>query len=147
MAREIGPKEIADGNIYNKLERRRSKDELHAMLQHVCTTLDEKIPTLKFRTGGSCSYAGIDIRLLPCHRTYTVLLHELAHILHRRWGRKTDGKSHQAHGREFVGIYAYLFVRFGGIDKSEIIRHAIGNKVKILLPKQYWDWNESRKAA
>jgi hypothetical protein len=154
MATEIGPKEIGDGPViklmtreYNTLERKRSKTELHAMLRHVCTTLGEKEPPLKFRTGGSCSYAGTDIRLLPVHCTYTVLLHELSHILHKRWGKETDGKRHQAHGQEFVGIFAYMFIRFGGIDKRAIIGHAVKAKIKLLLPKQYWDWNESREAA
>lgn len=147
MAREIGPKEIADGNIYSKLERRRSHDYLQTFLVDVCGELGEKIPKLKFRTGGTTSYAGADIRLISDHCTRTVLLHELSHILHRRWGNRSNGKRHQAHGQEFVGIFAYMFIRFGGIDKREIIGHATEAKIKLLLPEQYWDWNESRKAA
>jgi hypothetical protein len=147
MAMEIGPKEITGGAIYSKLERRRSPDYLQSFLVDVCGELGEKVPELKFRTGGTTSYASADIRLISCHRTRTVLLHELSHILHRRWGNRTDGKRHQGHGQEFVGIFAYMLIRFGGIDKREIIGHATKAKVKLLLPERYWDWNESRRAA
>jgi hypothetical protein len=150
MAAKIGPEEFVETNRYpsgdsvgvmhNKLELKRSHRLLQNVLDHVCLNLGEKTPELKFRTGGSHSFGGYSIQLLPCHCNYLVLLHELAHVLHRRWGTRTDGKRHQSHGQEFVGIYAYLLIRFGEIDKDAILQHAAQSKIKLLLPEQYWTW-------
>jgi hypothetical protein len=159
MARDIGPEEFVETRRYpsgdssgvmrNKLERRRSHDLLQSVLEHICNNLGEKVPELKFRSGGSHSFGGTKIRLLPCHCDYLVLMHELAHVLHRRWGRKTDGKRHQSHGQEFVGIYAYLLIRFGEVEKGALLRHAVNAKIKLLLPEQYHEWatTTEKKAA
>lgn len=152
MVEQIGPREItSEGREVSTCERKREHMYLHMYLNEVCNQLGEEKPDLKFRSGGRSSYGGIEIRLLPNHCTITVLLHELAHVLHRRWGRETpNGVIHQAHGKEFVGIYAYLLIRFVGIDKHELLGHAVKSKIKILLPEQYWEWirtNTERKVA
>jgi hypothetical protein len=148
-ANELGPKEIHErGHEISTLERKREHLYIQMFLSEVCLELGEEKPELTFRSGGSTSSAGYaGIKLLPCHCTRTVLLHELAHILHRYWGTKTNGKKHQAHGKEFMGIFAYLLIRFGGIDKTAIIRHARDRKVNLLLPEQYWDWKEKESKA
>lgn len=147
MAREIGPKEIADGNIYAKLERKRSHKHLRNFLTNVCKQMNQKVPKLKFRTGGTTSYAGGSfggIRLLPCHCTELVLIHELTHILHRRVGNRSGGKRHQSHGPEFVGLYMYTLILYAGVDEEKILAHAKENKIKYLLPP---DWPPMEKAA
>jgi hypothetical protein len=148
MAFELGAKEIInERREVIALERRRDNMHLHMFLNEVCQGLREKKPVLKFRSAGRHSFGGITIQLLPCHCTRLILLHELAHVLHRRWGTTTNGKKHQSHGKEFVGIYAYLLIRFGGIDKTAIIRHAAKHKIQLLLPEQYWNWCEKEKKA
>lgn len=147
MAEDIGPTEpnedFREGQpervrILNVLERRRSENYLRLALDHICINLGVDTPDLKFRSGGSTSTGSRwRIRLLPCHRTMLVLLHELAHVLHYRWDK---GKGEQGHGKEFMGIYAYLLIRFGGVNKDNLVRHAIRAGVKLELPDQYWTW-------
>ena len=150
MAYEIGGKERLEGSNHDTtmLERLCAHEYLQMFLKSICYELGEEAPELKFRTGGRSSKGGYRIRLLPCHCNQLVLIHELAHVLHRRWGTKTNDQQHQSHGKEFVGIYAYLLIRFGGIDKDEIIGHARFSTVNLLLPERYWNWAKiKRKAA
>jgi hypothetical protein len=149
MAREIGPTEPnVEGKDIDMLHRKRDHIYLRMFLNAVCNELGEDKVDLKFRSGGRSSFGGLcGIQLLPCHCHHLVLLHELAHVLHVRWGKKTNGKKHQSHGKEFTGVFAYLLIRFGGIDKTGIIRHAREFKVNLLLPEQYWDWKEQESKA
>ncbi len=143
MARKIGPT-TPDGGI-DVLHHIHPHMHIRMFLNSVCDALGEKNVELKFRSGGSCSTGGqyTGIQLLPCHCNHLVLLHELSHVLHGRWGNKTDGNKHQAHGQEFVGIFMYFLIRFGGVDKSEIIRHANEHKIDFLLPTKFWEWEDS----
>jgi hypothetical protein len=143
MAREIGPTTPDDG--IDVLHHIHPHMHIHTFLNSVCDVLGEKKVELKFRSGGSSSFGGqyTGIQLLPCHCNHLVLLHELSHVLHGRWGNKTDGNKHQSHGREFVGIFMYFLIRFGGVDKSEIIRHANEHKIDFLLPTKFWEWEDS----
>ena len=145
MAREVGPTQ--DG--IDMLHQKHPHVRIQMMLNSVLQLLGEKDVTLRFRSGGSSSYGGqySGIQLLPCHCNHLVLLHELAHVLHGRWGNKTNGDKHQAHGREFVGIFMYFLIRFGGVDKSEIIRHANEHNIDFLLPTQHWEWEDSQEKA
>lgn len=143
MAREIGPKTEMDRD---KLHANCSESFLRNMLEHVCHNLNEKAPMLKFRTGGACSYGGIDIRLAPSHKNRLILLHELAHVLHRRWGHcDNKGKMHAGHGKEFVGIYCYLLIRFGEVDQDKLIQHLVSHKIKYQMPRQFADWMNSNQ--
>lgn len=147
MARKLGPVET-DGQIeYDVLHHKRDHMYLRMFLNEICNELGERKVNLKFRSGGVHSFGGTEIQLLPSHCNQLVLIHELAHVLHRRWGNKTNGQRHQGHGKEFVGIYAYLLIRFSGIDKTAIIRHARDHKVNLLLPEQYWEWKEVESKA
>ena len=121
----------------NYLERKRSDTFLRDALEHICFNMNEHPVELKFRTGGRSSFGGRNIRLLPCHRNLLVLLHELAHVLTRRW---YGGKRIQSHGPEFVGVYAYLLIRFGEVKRDAIVRHAAKANVKMSLPDRYWTW-------
>jgi hypothetical protein len=150
MAFELGGQERLEGYRRDTsiLERKHAHIPLRMYLNSVLQLLGEKSVELKFRSGGRHSFGGYQIQLLPSHCNHLILLHELAHVLHRRWGTKTNKQRHQSHGKEFVGIYAYLLIRFCGIDKTKIIRHARTYKVNLLLPEQYWEWKEAeRKAA
>jgi hypothetical protein len=149
MAFDIGDQELLDGAHRNTtvLERKHDHAHLQTFLSEICSELGEKTPELKFRTGGRSSKGGYRIRLLPCHCNHLVLIHELAHVLHRRWGTKTNDVRHQSHGKEFVGIYAYLLIRFGGIDKDAIIGHARFSTVNLLLPERYWEWKAVKEKA
>lgn len=145
MALRIGPTKL-DGhrNIIDLLHQKHDHLYLRMFLNAVCNELDEKKVDLTFRSGGRSSTGGLrGIRLLPCHCIHLVMLHELAHVVHGRWGNKTDGNKHQAHGREFVGIFMYLLIRFGGVDKSDIIKHANDHKIDFLLPDKFWEWENS----
>jgi len=144
MADALGEVELDErGREVSALERKRDHMYVHMFLNDVCRELGESVPELKFRTGGRHSFGGTKIQLLPCHCNHLILLHELAHVLHRRWGRKSaKGVRHQSHGQEFVGIYAYLLIRFANIDKFEIIRHALRFRVQMRIPEQYWVWVE-----
>ena len=146
MAFEIGPT-TTDG--IDTLHNIHPHIHLRMFLNSVSQLLGEKSVELKFRSGGSSSYGGqySGIQLLPCHCNHLVLLHELAHVLHGRWGNKTGGNKHQSHGQEFVGVFMYLLIRFGGVDKSEIIRHANEHKIKFLLPTQHWEWEDVQEKA
>jgi len=154
MARDLG-KEVPNttGSFVKTtdLNIRREKKYLHALLSEMCERLNVDIPELKFRASGSCSWGSASqIRLLPSHCTRLVLIHEFAHTLHsyKHWGNKTaDGKRHQVHGPEFVGIYMYLLIRFSGVDKKALIGHANEHNIKFLLPEQYWEWEDARNAA
>jgi len=144
MAREIGPTELNSERKVDLLHQKHDRRYIRKFLKTVCNELGAEDIDLKFRSGGNCSSAGYcGIRLLPCHLNHLVLLHEAAHIQHRHWGNKTDGNKHQAHGREFVGIFMYFLIRFGGVDKSEIIRHANEHKIDFLLPTKFWEWEDS----
>ena len=115
----------------------------------MCDELDTEEVELKFRSAGSCSTGSAwRIRLLPSHQSKLVLIHEFSHTMHswKYWGDKDEktGKKHQAHGPEFVGVYMYLLIRFGGIDKDAITRHANEHNIKFRLPEQYWEWEKSR---
>jgi hypothetical protein len=65
------------------------------------------------------SYGG-EIALPKWARQPVVVLHEMAHEVHRWVGRGRDS----AHGRGFLGIEMYLLVKFGGFDLKELIRTA-----------------------
>ncbi len=124
--------------IYASLERKRDKKYLREFLATICAELGEVAPELKFRTGGRCSKGSSErIRLLPCDFTQRMLLHELAHTLQNRWH---DWRTIQAHGKEFVGIYMYLLVRFGGVDYINLMRTANKRKVKFLPPTKQGEW-------
>ena len=138
-AREHGPRE--DGAEIDNLHKLHNHDTLRSMLEHVCLNLGEETPELKFRTGGRSSYGGFTIRLLPCHCNLLVLLHELAHVLHRRWHLARHDQ--QAHGPEYMGIFAYLLIRFGEADHDILLTHAADSKVKVDLPQKYWDWRRA----
>jgi hypothetical protein len=124
--------------IYASLEHHREKKYLREFLATVCAELGEELPELKFRTGGRCSYGGRKIRLLPRDCTPRMLLHELAHVLHWRW---CDWRNQQAHGKEFVGIYMYLLVRFGGVNYISLMETANKRKVKFLPPTEQGEWS------
>jgi hypothetical protein len=130
--------------IYASLERHREKKYLREFLKNVCAELGEKVPELKFRSGGRSSYGGIKIRLLPCDCTQRILLHELAHVLHRRW---YDWRNQQGHGKEFVGVYMYLLVRFGGVDYLRLLDTANKRRVKFLPPTEQGEWCLKEAAA
>ncbi len=130
--------------IYASLERHREKKYLREFLTTVCSDLGEEVPELKFRTGGRCSKGGSKIRLLKCDCTQRMLLHELSHVLHRRW---CDWLSQQSHGKEFVGIYMYLLVRFGGVDYLKLLDTANKRKVKFLPPTEQGEWCLKEAAA
>lgn len=149
MVKALGPTEIVDGREFSKCEMLRDELYIRMLFNTVCSEMKIKAPKLKFRSGGSSSWqTRSEICLLPSHRTITVLLHELAHTLHGKWGDRTNNVKHQAHGQEFVGVFAYLLIRYAGIDRSALIRHANDSKIKIRLHEKYWDWKEAeRKAA
>jgi hypothetical protein len=137
-------------NGVNALTVKRDEATLQSQLEFICDVLGERTPKLKLRSGGGCSFAGEyhGIQLLPAHQNYLVLMHELAHILHIRWGSKDSyGNAHQSHGQEYVGVYAYLLIQFGGVEQHALITHAAKARVKLLLPTCYWDWANERKAA
>lgn len=151
MAHDIGQKEEVLSKTYggtgyistdvyverDSLSLRRSREFLQKTLNEICSGLDEEVPTLKFRSGGQRSYGGFNIRLAPSHNNTLILVHELAHVIHRRWG---DWTTESAHGAEYVGIYAYMLVRFCGVDYNQLILHARDAGVKISMPKQFWNW-------
>ncbi|KPL07299.1 hypothetical protein AMJ86_04750 [bacterium SM23_57] len=154
MGRDLGKRvegKKALFTIPTELNIKRDHGYLQNFLNKICQDIGMKKPELKFRSAGSCSWGGLfEIRLLPSHCTQLVLTHEIAHAVHIHFGNKTDGKKHQVHGKEFVGYYMYLLIRFCGIDKDAIVRHANDHKIKFLLPEQYWEWakeSEGEKAA
>lgn len=123
--------------------RKRSEKYLNLALDHICINMYVDRPPLKFRTGGSMSTGGLrdGIKLLPCHKNLHILIHELAHVLTRTWfGRRGI----QGHGQEYAGVFAYLMIRFCDIDKAALISHAAKAKVKLVLPEQYWEWEQER---
>lgn len=124
--------------IYASLERLRDKKYIQEFLATVCAELGEEMPNLKFRTGGRRSYGSSKrIRLIKSNLTQRMLLHELAHGLTDRW---TGGQDVQSHGKEFVGIYMYLLVRFGGVDYIKLMKTANKRKVKFLPPTEQGEW-------
>lgn len=124
--------------IYASLERRREKKYIKEFLSTVCVELGVPAPELKFRTGGRCSKGSSErIRLLPCDLTQRMLLHELSHTLQNRWN---DWRTIQSHGREFVGIYMYLLVRFGGVNYLGLLDTANKRKVKFSMPTEHGEW-------
>lgn len=130
--------------IYASLERTRDKKYLRKFLKTVCAELGEEAPELKFRKGGQRSFGGNKrIRLTNFNLTQRMLLHELAHGLTYRW---TKGDV-QSHGKEFVGIYMYLLVRFGGVDYINLMRSANKRKVKFLPPTEQGVWCLKEAAA
>lgn len=155
MAFDIGPKIDADAGVWpntvvsrDKLHQRCTPQFLRNMLEHICINLGEKVPALKFRKSGSHSFGGTDIRLLPVHCNRLILLHELAHVLHRRWGNTDDnGKLHAGHGKEFVGIYVYLLTRFGEVDLNRLTGHLREYGIKYELPIQFSEWLMQQKKA
>ena len=125
--------------IFASLERRRDKKYIQEFLATICAELSEEMPELKFRTGGRRSYGSSRrIRLIRSNLTQRMLLHELAHGLHDRW---TDWRNLQSHGKEFVGIYMYLLVRFGGVDYLRLLDTANKRKVKFNIPTEFSEWN------
>jgi len=145
MARDLSSTVINDkGREVDALHQIHDHLYLRMFLTEVRQELNEKAVELRFRSGGRSSFGGISgIQLLPCHCHHLVLLHELAHVLHKRWMNTIGSEKHQSHGREFVGVFMYLLIRFGGVDKSEITRHANRYKIDFLLPTQYWEWEDS----
>lgn len=157
MARDIGPKINVDLGIpatklnsiqRDQLEQRCTNRFLLDFLAKICQDLDQEAPNLRFRKSGRCSYGGYDIRLLPEHCNRLILMHEFSHVLHRRWSKNHDKE--QSHGKEFVGIYAYLLIRFGGVDQDKLVEHMLEHNIKFEFPKQFGEWilaNNTRKAA
>jgi hypothetical protein len=156
MVKALGPtEEIESGKWPNGdttvvlrtiASRTRSEKYLNLALDHICINMYEDRPDLKFRTGGSMSTGGLrdGIKLLPCHMSLHILIHELAHVLTRTWfGRRGI----QGHGQEYAGVFAYLMIRFCDIDKSALISHAAKAKIKLVLPEKYWQWEERRTNA
>lgn len=83
-----------------------------------------KIKPVRVDHGGGrrCAYSyGGKIALPKWARQPVVVLHEMAHEVHRFLGR--TGRE-AIHGREFLGIEMYLLVKFGGFDLKELIRTA-----------------------
>ena len=149
MAMRIGPEEFDRDSfdIYSGLLRKRSREELNELLTTLSRAFGIRKPRLVLRRSGTTSRAQLtknQIRLIPKHCNRLVVIHEFAHILQRRWfgfGRV------QSHGREFVGVYGYLLIRFGGVNEREFLDSCKEKGIHCDLPSQYFEWRDARQAA
>ena len=113
-----------------------SMDEIKALVAKVNRHFKMRPTRIDPGAGRRSAYSyGGKIALPKWARQPVVVLHEMAHEVHRYLGRP----GHAIHGREFVGIEMYLLVKFAGYDIKELIRTA--NEVNIEFDSQ----NQVRK--
>ena len=86
-------------------------------------------------TRSAYSYGGA-IGLPKWARQPVVVLHEMAHEVHRKVGRYRQA----VHGREFVGIHMYLLVKFGGFSINELVKSANDSRVDFVSMATVREW-------
>ena len=96
-------------------------DECAALANKVSKHFKMREVRIRDGRGTRCAYSyGGSIGLPKWARQPVVVLHEMAHEVHRKVGRVRQA----VHGREFVGIHMYLLVKFAGFDISELTKSA-----------------------
>lgn len=89
---------------------------------------------LKYRSGGSCSFARSrdELQFLPCHMNKIIACHEIAHlIVNDKWIKKVYEKRVAGHGPEFVREYVNLLVKYCGFNEAQLVNSLKLHKVKI----------------
>lgn len=116
------------------------KPELKALLKRMCSELDipeRKRPRLYLRSGGRMSFyrkIGNEIRLLPVHHFSSILIHEFAHFYTDYY---YNNKPLPSHGKEFMGLYVYLLVKFDGRSLGHLLNTLEEDRIKVEIPPEF----------